>query len=304
MKIIYFSKGIRGIRCLEHILKAGYQVTAIIGVVQEEDLDVLSLKYSVPIHYIDQLNTNETAKKLGSFGADLFILSGYNKILKSLIIDIPPLGTINLHGGKLPEYRGAAPINWQIINGEETGGCSIIYVDEGIDTGDIIAQEIYPITPQDTHASVLEKTLAIFPPLLEKVIKQIEEGSIIAIKQDPREGRYFPRRYPSDSQIDWQAMDDYQIHNLVRGMHGPYPAAYTYLGKKKVEVDKTRLMDDTITGPPGQISHDQRDVVIVTAKNRGLAIEKISVNGRVVDPSDILKPGEVLNTKHQEEGKR
>ena len=73
---------------------------------------------------------------------------------------------------------------------------------------------------------------------------------------------------------------------------------------QRYDNDKTRLMDDTITGPPGQISHDQRDVVIVTAKNRGLAIEKISVNGRVVDPFDILKPGEVLNTKHQEEGKR
>ena len=175
MKIIYFSKGIRGIRCLEHILKVGYQVLAVVGVIQENGLDLLSRTYSFPILYFDQLNTKLTVNELETFEADIFILSGYNKILKKMIIDIPPLGTINLHGGKLPEYRGAAPINWQIINGEETGGCSIIYVDEGIDTGDIIAQEIYPITPQDTHNSVLEKTLTIFPPLLEKVLKQIED---------------------------------------------------------------------------------------------------------------------------------
>ena len=304
MKIIYFSKGIRGIRCLEHILKAGYQVLAVVGVIQENGLDLLSRTYSFPILYFDQLNTKLTVNELETFEADIFILSGYNKILKKMIIDIPPLGTINLHGGKLPEYRGAAPINWQIINGEETGGCSIIYVDEGIDTGDIIAQEIYPITPQDTHNSVLEKTLTIFPPLLEKVLKQIEEGNIRAIKQDSKIGGYYPRRYPSDSQIDWQTMDDYQIHNLVRGMHGPYPAAFTFSREKKIEIDKTRLIDNPISGPPGQVAQTHGDNVIVLCRNRGIEVEQISVDGNSVSPSSILKPGDMMNKRIQEEGNR
>ena len=289
---------------MEHILEAGYQVAAVIGVVQEDELDDLTRKYSLPILYFDKLNTSATAEKLTAFNADLFILCGYNKILKNRIIKVPDLGTINLHGGKLPEYRGAAPINWQIINGEETGGCSIIYVDEGIDTGDIIAQEIYPITPGDTHASILEKTLAIFPPLLEKVLKQIEDGSVNAEKQDLNTGGYFPRRYPSDSLISWKKMDDVQVHNLVRGMFGPYPAAYTFLGDNKIEIDKTQLMDQTYAGTPGQVVDKKGESVIVQASNRGILIERISVDGRSVPPSDILKKGDLLKQMEQEEGKK
>ena len=147
------------------------------------------------------------------------------------MFDLPPLGTINLHGGKLPEYRGAAPINWQIINGETSGGCSIIYVDEGIDTGDIIAQEIYPIEAHDTHASILEKTLEIFPRLLIQVLEQIENGTVKAQKQDPHAGSYYIRRYPSDSEINWDRLTDIQVHNLVRGMFGPYPGGIFFSGR-------------------------------------------------------------------------
>jgi methionyl-tRNA formyltransferase len=302
MKIVYFSKGIRGTRCLEHILRAGYSIEAVVAVTKELFLQDLSDRYGFPILYPEKINTEETAEMLRSHGADLFILCGYNKILKSIIIDIPPLGTINLHGGKLPEYRGAAPINWQIIQGETSGGCSIIYVDEGIDTGDIIAQEIYPITPEDTHASVLEKTLTIFPPLLETVLKQIEDGTVKRLPQDPNEGGYFRRRYPRDSQINWKRMTDVQVHNLVRGMHGPYPAAYSYLENVKVEIDQTRLLDESLTDEPGLVKWQPEIGFIVFAKNRGLAIDHITVDGISVDPKEFLKSGDLFRMKSPEEG--
>ena len=296
MNIVYFSKGLRGSRCLDHILKAGYKVKAVVGVTQEKDLEDLAGEYNFPILIPEKLNSTATVQELTTYHPDLFILCGYNKILKSLIIDIPPLGTINLHGGKLPDYRGAAPINWQIISGEIAGGCSILYVDEGIDTGDIIAQEIYPITPEDTHASILEKTLKIFPPLLEKVLQQIKSGNVEAIQQDPLEGRYYSRRYPRDSQIKWHNMDDSQVHNLVRAMHGPYPAAFTFRGETKIEIDKTQLLHETITGVPGRIPQIRGNHVIVLAKNRGLIIEEISVDGCSVNPADFFKIGDDLTT--------
>jgi methionyl-tRNA formyltransferase len=294
MNIVYFSKGVRGSRCLAHIVDAGYDVKAVVGVSKEDSLEELSQQHGFPIIFLDKLNTPVTVKELEAYTPDLFILCGYNKILKSLIIDIPPLGTINLHGGKLPEYRGAAPINWQIINGETTGGCSIIYVDEGIDTGDIIAQEIYPITAEDTHASVLEKTLNIFPALLETVLQQIESGSVKATKQDLLAGQYYSRRYPRDSRIDWKTMDDVQINNLVRGMHGPYPAAFTCLGDTKIEIHKTKLLDESISGTPGRVPQKRGKDVIVLAKNRGLLIEKVSVDENQIDPADLIKIGDDL----------
>jgi methionyl-tRNA formyltransferase len=292
MKIVYFSKGIRGVRCLEAILETGADVQAVVGVDPEPELEMLTSPRGIETLYPDRINTTQMVKKLKDFQADLFILSGYNKILRPLIFEIPPLGTINLHGGKLPEYRGAAPINWQIINGESTGGCSIIFVDEGIDTGDIILQERYPITQTDTHASVLEKTLEIFPRLLVKVIDDLKQGKICVEKQDPLEGCYYTRRYPRDSIIDWQGMNDIQIHNLVRGMRGPYPEAFSFRGQEKIEILRTSLLKETITGMPGRIPIKRESAVIALAKNRGLLIEEISVNRVNVVPADYFRIGD------------
>jgi len=294
MKILYFSKGVRGTACLAHILKTGYQVCAVVGVSPEKELNELGEKNGFQVLYPEKINTPESAALLQSFQADLFVLSGYNRILKKQVIDIPPLGVINLHGGRLPAYRGAAPINWQIINGETSGGCCIIYVDEGIDTGDIIAQEIYPITPEDTHASVLEKTLTIFPPLLEQVLQQIEAGTVQAEKQDLLAGAAFSRRYPRDSKIDWTRMSDVQVHNLVRGMHGPYPAAFTIRAGKKVEIDRTRLLAETIRGVPGRVPLKRGGAVVALASNRGLLIEEITVDGKKLDPAAYFKIGDDL----------
>lgn len=294
MKIVYFTKGQRGSTCLSRILENNYQVEAVIGVVHENDIDQLAEKHGFPVLILDMINAEESIALLQEFEADLFILCGYNKIIKQQVIEIPPLGTINLHGGKLPEYRGAAPINWQIINGEDTGGCCIIFVDEGIDTGDIISQELYPIRPDDTHASVLEKTLEIFPRLLLEVLDQIEKGTVQAKKQDPQSGNYYSRRYPQDSKIDWDLMADNQVHNLVRGMHGPYPAAFTYHAGEKVEIDKTRLLNETIHGVPGNISTKKAGNVVVIAKNRGILVEEITVKGKKIVPGDYFVIGENL----------
>jgi len=294
MKIVYFSKGIRGSTCLEHILKAGFCIGAVVGIEQEDEVDCLAEQYDFPVFFLNKINSPRSVSQLVKLEPDLFVLSGYNKILKLPVIEIPRMGTINLHGGKLPEYRGAAPINWQIINGETTGGCSIIYVDEGIDTGDIIAQEIYPIEAVDTHSSILKKTLEIFPRLLEQVLEQVENGTVQSHKQDPLAGNYFSRRYPGDSKINWIGMTDVQVYNLVRGMHGPYPAAFTYRCDTKVEIDRTGLMEKTIIGNPGRIAQKLGNQVVVFAKNRGLVIVEITVDGEKKDPSTFFKIGDDL----------
>lgn len=294
MNIVYFSKGVRGSRCLAYILEAGYDVKAVVGVSREGSLEEIGRQYDFPLLFPEILNTAATVRQLEDFDPDLFILCGYNKILKPLIIDIPPLGTINLHGGKLPEYRGAAPINWQIINGESSGGCSIIYVDEGIDTGDILAQELYPILPDDTHASVLEKTLHIFPALLGNVLWDIQQGTAKAVPQNPHEGAYFTRRYPRDSRIFWERMTDIQVHNLVRGMHGPYPAAFSYRADIKVEFDRTELLEEDITGTPGRVPLKRGSSAIVLAQNRGILVHEIRVQGKNISPAEFFTIGDDL----------
>lgn len=294
MNIVYFSKGTRGSRCLEQVLSREYQVKAIVAVQKEGPLEDIAELYDLPVLIPERVNTEAFAQKLRTYDPDLFVMSGYNKILKPVIFEVPPLGTINLHGGKLPEYRGAAPINWQIIHGETIGGCAIIYIDEGIDTGDIIRQEYYRISPADTHATVLEKTLEIFPALLIEVLEEIENGTVSVTVQDPLEGEYHTRRYPRDSKIDWQKMSDVEVHNLVRGMHGPYPAAFTFRDQTKIEIEKTRLLEETIKGIPGRVPLSRDGGVVVIAKNRGLLVEEIVVDGRPQSPGDFFDLGDDL----------
>ena len=168
MKIIYFGNNPRGYRCLETILDSGFQVSALVvhhktQVSSSYSLCGLARQLKIPV--FDPLNVNdpEFIETLKIIKPDLFVLSGYNPILKKEILAIPSKGSINLHGGRLPQYRGGSPINWQIINGEKQGACSILFVDEGIDTGDLLIEEFYEIGPDETAGEIILKTLEIFP---------------------------------------------------------------------------------------------------------------------------------------------
>jgi methionyl-tRNA formyltransferase len=290
MRILYFGNNIRGVKCLERLIIEGKNIIGVVGHPGESDVVQSANRYGIPIYQYEEINSKEVAKQLKELNADIFVLSGYNKILKEEIINISPKGVINLHGGKLPEYRGAAPINWQIINGEEEGGCSIIYLDKGIDTGDIIAQKRFPITINDTAEDVLNRTLEIFPDLLIDVLNKIETGSVVAIKQNEEQARYYKRRHPDDGEIKWSKMSAFQIYNLVRALLGPYPRAFFYYKGKKILVQKAIMMGKIMKGIPGEIISFHDKGVIIAAKDKGLLIEKISVESEeIVDARTYIE---------------
>lgn len=286
MKILYFGNNIRGIKCLEALVENGRH-EEIIGVVtppnKMSEMALKAKELGFQVMQPEKVNEEKCIREIRSLKPDVFILSGYNHILKKQILSIPPMGAINLHGGKLPEYRGVAPINWQIINGETMGGCAILFVDEGIDTGDIIAQELYEITMKDTAATILEKTLELLPRMLIDVLDEMERGTVKRVKQGLLKGCYYTRRYPRDGKILWKEMTALQVYNLVRALAKPYPGAFFYYRGKKIIVNKTSLLEEEIRGVPGRISLFRRGGVVVIAKDRGVVIEEISVDGEMSD---------------------
>lgn len=294
MKIVYFSKGVRGTVCLAEVVRHGHTIAAVITNGRDDELTSLCESFHLPLHMPQNPNATEFAELLKAFDAEIFVCSGYNKILKPFIFEIPPRGTINLHGGQLPDYRGAAPINWQIINGETVGGCCVLFMDEGIDTGPIIRQELYPIRGDDTHRTVLEKTLQIFPRLLIEVLQDFENSNIHAVKQNPQGGSYYTRRYPEDSKIDWQTMTDLQVHNLVRGMQGPFPHAFTFRAGEKIEIEYTAILKEDIKGVSGRVPLKRSEGVVVICRNRGILVKEIRMGGEVRNPLAIFNLGEML----------
>lgn len=274
MKIIYFGKGKRGKLCLEEIIKFNFNVVALVVDSIEDECYRYAKKKGIKILIIKFINSNDIEAKLKNLKSDLFILSGYNKIIKKNIINIPKITTINLHGGALPSYRGAAPINWQIINGEKEGGCCIIEVDEGIDTGPILIQKKYQITFEDTHFSVLDKTLKIFPEILIEVLSNIKKYLSNKRVQSLDQGSYFKRRNSKDSRINWH-QTDIEIYNLIRGMNGPYQWAFTFLDDVKIEFKSAKIISNNLYGKPGNVSKITNDGVFINCKNRALFVKEI-----------------------------
>ena len=246
-------------QCLEAIVKAGNTVC---GVFTREDKPIgrkqvltptpvkqIALHYNIPVFQPKTLK--ESAEKdIESLNPDLIVVVAYGRIIPGNIIQIPRYGVINLHVSLLPKYRGAAPIQWAIINGEIETGVSIMYIDEGLDTGDIISQKEITIGENETTADLFKRITEIGAEELLQVINNISTGAIIRIPQNHNKATYAP---PIKKEMAYFTFDmaAKNIHNLVRGMN-PWPVAYFVYEGKKVKVLESKQKTD-FAGVAGEI---------------------------------------------------
>ena len=181
----------------------------------------------------------EFIEKIKSLNPDVICVVAYGKILPKEILDIPKYGCINVHASILPKYRGAAPIQWAVINGEEKTGITTMYMDVGMDTGDIILVEETNIGEEETTGELWDRLSKIGGNLLVKTLKQIEEGTAPRKKQE-EDFTMAPMLNKEMSKIDWENKTAGEIHNLVRGLN-PIMGAYTFLNDKKIKIWKTKV---------------------------------------------------------------
>jgi methionyl-tRNA formyltransferase len=294
MRIVFMGNGERGVACLRALIENGESIVGAVvhpgqgAPAQEETVRTLARRHQIPTIDPERINAMESMKGLLAWKPDLMVLAGYNQILQSPVINVAPLGCINLHGGKLPDYRGTAPLNWAIINGETRIGLSIIFVDEGIDTGDIIAEAEFQISIHETIREAVDRTLQIFPEMLLAVVKEIKSGCVMRVRQNPSGGTYYTRRYPRDGIIRWSSMSAFQVHNLVRALTRPYPGAFTFLNGKKVLIWRTSLLEEDIRGVPGRVAFLREEGTVVIAGDKGLMVHEIQVEDNDPVPSNTI----------------
>ncbi|MGE0254637.1 MAG: methionyl-tRNA formyltransferase [Alphaproteobacteria bacterium] len=204
--------------------------------------------------------------------ARLAVIGGYSTIFRKPLFDAPALGTINLHAGRLPQYRGGSPLNWQLINGEERAAISVIRVDDGIDTGDVLAEAEFAIGPADTIADLHERANVLFPQLVLDVVERFARGETGGRAQDPALGRYWHQRNDADGRIDWQRMTATQVHALVRAVTRPYPGAHTMAGDTRLRVFAVEVPALAIHGAPGRVVHLQRTGPYVVCADRAVLL--------------------------------
>ena len=241
LSIAYFGDGLWAAKCLEQLLDEGHQVLAVILRRKPSDntLAELTSNIGIPVRAPDRVNAPEFVNWVRSLRPDLNISMSYDQILRRPIIESAPLGFINCHAGKLPYYRGRNVINWAIINNEQEIGLTIHYMDEGVDTGDIILQRVLPISWDDTYGTVLEKVQEALPGLLAEAVKLIEKNEVHRQPQAHLEGTYFSTRIPGDEWIDWHDTS-LNIYNKIRAITHPGPGVRTVLGDRTLIIWRAR----------------------------------------------------------------
>ena len=278
MKIILAGNKIRGIKCLEAINEK-YDVVGVFGHKRTnsqnefiEKAKILGLNVFQP----SDINNSDSVHKIKELKPDIVILAGYGPIVKSDVIDIPKYGCWNLHGGKLPKYRGSSPLNWALINGEKKFSISIIQVDTGVDTGDLLMEKSFPINYSDNIYSLHQIANETFPKLLIKCLKKLNDGSLKHKAQDAEKSSYFPLRFPDDGFIVFDQYTAEQIYNIVRALSPPYPCAFSYYENKKILITKSKMTKRPVYGEPGRIYRiSKQNGILVAAKDKCLWLSEM-----------------------------
>jgi len=209
---------------------------------------------------------------------DLIVVAAYGRMLTRDLLDIPPLGCINVHASLLPKYRGAAPIQWAIVKGERKTGITIMKMDEGMDTGDILLAQEVEIGDEDTAQSLHDRLAQVGASLIIKAMDQLDKGTLRPIPQDHSEASYAPPLKKEDALIDW-SQDGREIFNRIRGFN-PWPGAFTYLKGLRLKVFSGEIINEEVREAPGKVVQSGSEGVNVTTGKGSLLIKEVQLEGR------------------------
>lgn len=301
MKILFMGTPDFAKESLESIYNAGHQI---LGVVTNPDrpkgrgmklvaspVKEYALSKELEIYQPEKVKNNvEFIEKMKELEPDVICVVAYGKILPKEILDIPRLGCINVHGSLLPKYRGAAPIQWAVINGDKVTGITTMYMDIGMDTGDMILKQEVEIGPDETTGEVWNKLSKIGGQLLVKTLEQIKNGTATRIPQND-DFTMAPMLDKEMSKIDWENKSAIEIKNLVRGLD-PIMGTYSYLDGKKIKIWKVDVIpNDNFNVENGTvIKADCKDGLYIKAKDGIIKVLEIQgENAKRMSVQDFLR---------------
>jgi methionyl-tRNA formyltransferase len=236
-----------------------------------------ALKLNLPITQPERIKSNEEFRaQLSSLKPDAIIVVGYGRIVPQWMLDLPPLGNINLHASLLPKYRGAAPIQWAIANGETVTGVTTMRIDAGLDTGDILLQQELPIAPDDTTETVAPRLAAIGADLMLETLRGLQAGAIIPRAQDNDRATLAPILKKTDGFVDF-SRSAREIINRMRGFQ-PWPGAYAKFRGKNLQILKAHLSSDAVAQAELSIREDR--LLVGCGDNTSLEIVELQLEGK------------------------
>lgn len=310
MKIVFMGTPDFAAGSLRALIKAGHKITAAVtqpdrakGRSREpvpSPVKVCAAEHGIPVIQPKRIREPETVEELRTLDADVYIVAAFGQILSQEILDIPRYGCLNIHASLLPKYRGASPIQHVIIDGEERTGVTIMQMDAGIDTGDMLYKREIPIAPDDNYESLHNKLMLLGGEAVTEALQLLERGELTPVKQDGSQSCYAPLIGKAMGKIDFTGTAE-EIDRLIRGMT-PWPSAYTdYRGRQLKIWKAVPDMQGVVSGHmPGEIVGVEKAAVNVATGKGILKILELQMEGkRRMTARDFLlgmkmEPGEIL----------
>jgi len=244
--------------------------------------------HGLPVAQPLSVKDPEFLDQVRALSPDLFVVAAFGQILPPELLDIPRWGAINIHASLLPKYRGAAPIHHAILNGDPVTGVTIMQMDRGMDTGDILISREIPIAPADTAGSLHDRLSILGADLLVETLDALSDGTMHPVPQDHTRATYAPMLKKQDGKIDWQR-PAHELEAFIRGM-SPWPGAFTLFGDKRLLIYQGRAIVGTYQAPPGTVVQGFDDELRVATGQGALAIEELQpASGRRMCIADYLR---------------
>lgn len=299
MKVIFmgtpdFSTGV-----LERIIEAGHEVTAVITQpdkpkgrgheMQFTPVKEVALKHHLPVYQPKKIRDPEMIQQLREIPADICVVVAFGQIIPQEILDMKKYGCINVHASLLPAYRGAAPIQWAVVDGLKETGVTIMQMDAGLDTGDMLTKVVVPLDPKETGGSLFDKLSAAGAKLCVETMELIEKGQVVPQKQGETTTEYAKMITKDLGKIDF-SKSAAEIERLIRGFY-PWPSAYTRLGNKQLKIFSAEVLEEDRPGVSGEVVEVTKGEILVKTGNGILVITELQLEGKKRMTADAFLRG-------------
>ena len=288
MKIVFMGTPDFSVNALENIVKAGHDVVGVItqpdkpkgrgGKMQYTPVIEKALELGLDVYQPQRVKETEFIEKLKEMNPDAIVVIAFGQILPKAILDMPKYGCINVHASLLPKYRGAAPIQWSVIDGEKETGVTTMYMNEGLDTGDIIDKVVVPIDKKETGGSLFDKLAIEGGKLILKTLIELENGTAVRTPQDDSKSNYAGMINKQLGKIDFNKSAN-EIERLIRGLN-PWPSAYTKMDGKTLKIWDADVDDSENDSAPGTITEVGKDFIRVATGKGSLKILELQLEGK------------------------
>ena len=287
MKIVFMGTPDFAVSTLESLVKGGHEVIAAVTqpdkpkgrgkAVQYTPVKEKALEYEIPVYQPVKARDPEFVELLKGMNPDVIVVVAFGQLLPKAILDIPKFGCVNVHTSLLPKYRGAAPIQWAVIDGEEVSGVTTMLMDEGLDTGDMLEKAEIVLDEKETGGSLFDKLSALGGELILSTLEKMENGTITRTPQGDSTTSYAKMLKKTMGEIDWH-MEAVKIERLIRGLN-PWPSAYTSLKGKTVKIWSADVVAGESTGNPGRVTVT-KDKLLVECGENFLSITELQLEGK------------------------